>query len=105
MSITRKIRRALRGEVGLRAALLEACRRVGVALRRRRERAALDGQTDEGASLNARLAQAFARMSDAALLRWLRRGGVRSVERIARGEVRRRGRRIRRRGREVRRVD
>src|SRR2546423_553633 len=68
MSITRKIRRALRGEVGLRAALLEACRRVGVALRRRRERAALDVQTKDGASLNARLAQAFARMSDAELL-------------------------------------
>ena len=68
MSITRKIKRALRGEVGLRAALLEAGRRGGVALRRRRERAALDEQTKDGAPLRASLAQAFARMSDAELL-------------------------------------
>src|SRR5437588_21091 len=68
MSITSRIKRALRGEVGLRAALLEAGRRGGVALRRRRERAALDGQTKDGAALKARLAQAFARMSDAELL-------------------------------------
>ena len=68
MSITRKIKRALRGEVGLRAALLEAGRRGGVALRRRRERAALDERTDEGAPLKARLADDFARMSDAELL-------------------------------------
>src|SRR5207237_217349 len=68
MSITRKIKRALRGEVGLRAALLEAGRRGGVALRRRRERAALDGQTKDSAALKARLAQAFARMNDAELL-------------------------------------
>src|SRR5947209_4557518 len=68
MSITRKIKRALRGEVGLRAALLEAGRRGGVALRRRRERAALDGRTDEGAAPKARLARAFAHVSDAELL-------------------------------------
>ena len=68
MSITRKIKRALRGEVGLLAALLEAGRRGGVALRRRRERAALDERTDEGAPLKARLADDFARMSDAELL-------------------------------------
>src|SRR2546423_12273252 len=68
MSIIRKIKRALRGEVGLLAALLEAGRRGGVALRRRRERAALDGRTDDNAALKARLAQAFARMSDAELL-------------------------------------
>src|SRR5438105_4924572 len=68
MSITRKIKRALRGEVGLRAALLEAGRRGGVALRRRRERAALDGRTKDGAPLKARLADDFARMSDAELL-------------------------------------
>src|SRR5256714_5820877 len=68
MSITSRIKRALRGEVGLRAALLEAGRRGGVALRRRRERAALDGQTKDGAALKARLAQPFARMSDAELL-------------------------------------
>src|SRR2546423_10265959 len=60
MSITRKIKRALRGEVGLRAALLEAGRRGGVALRRRRERASLGARTDEGAALKARLAPAFA---------------------------------------------
>src|SRR2546423_5734304 len=68
MSIIRKIKRALRGEVGLLAALLEAGRRGGVALRRRRERAALDGRTDDNAALKARLAQAFACMSDAELL-------------------------------------
>src|SRR2546423_10446855 len=74
MSIARKIKRALRGEVGLLAALLEAGRRGGVALRRRRERAALDGRTDDNAALKARLAQAFARMSDAALLAHFRAG-------------------------------
>jgi Heparinase II/III-like protein/Heparinase II/III N-terminus len=75
MSITRKIKRALRGEVSARAASLEAGRRVGVALRRRRERAMLGGSVEEHgtrdasrASRAARLAPDFARMTGAELL-------------------------------------
>jgi hypothetical protein len=71
MSIKRKIKRALRGEVSLRAASLEACRRVGVALRRRRARALLSRQAARGAQPEERvpqLAPAFARMSGAELL-------------------------------------
>jgi hypothetical protein len=68
MSITRKLKRALRGRVGLRAALLEAGRRGFVALRRRRERAALREPANDGAAAGAQLAQEFARMSGAELL-------------------------------------
>src|SRR5204862_7672457 len=57
-----------RGEVRPLAARWGACRRCGVALRRRRARAALGARTDGGAAIKARLAQAFARMSDAELL-------------------------------------
>src|SRR5256714_1556534 len=65
MSIIRKIKRALRGEVGLRAALLEAGRRGGVALRRRRERAAPGARAGGGAGPKNPPAQALARLSDA----------------------------------------
>jgi hypothetical protein len=68
MNIARKIRRALRGEVGVGAAMLEAGRRVGLSLRMRRERARLNGATKGGVAFNARLAHDFARMSDAELL-------------------------------------
>jgi hypothetical protein len=72
LSITRKIKRALRGQVSARAASLEAGRRVGVALRRRRERALLGGDVDgrgtSRAAPGARLAHDFARMSGAELL-------------------------------------
>src|SRR5438105_2988930 len=72
MSITRKIKRALRGEVSPRAASLEAGRRVAAALRRRRERALLGaGDGERGVSPGERgasLAPAFARMSGAELL-------------------------------------
>ncbi|HST53302.1 MAG TPA: alginate lyase family protein [Pyrinomonadaceae bacterium] len=67
MSVTRKIKRALRGRVSPRAALLEAGRRVFVALRRRRERATLDARNG-GEPPKAGLAQAFERMSGAELL-------------------------------------
>jgi Heparinase II/III-like protein/Heparinase II/III N-terminus len=70
MSITRKLRRALRGEVGLRPALLEAGRRGLVALRRRGERAAL-GESG-GTQPRARLAPEFARLSGAELLEHFR---------------------------------
>ena len=53
MNITRKIRRALRGKVGLRAVSLEAGRRVCVALRRRRERASLGRRDSRGAEEDA----------------------------------------------------
>ncbi len=73
MNITRKVRRALRGEVGARAALLEAGRRGLVALRRRGERAALGARTHAGRGLPpARLAHAFARMGGAELLEHFR---------------------------------
>ncbi|MDT7689157.1 MAG: hypothetical protein QOE46_1916 [Acidobacteriota bacterium] len=67
MSISLKIKRALRGRVSARAALLEMGRRVVVALRRRRERAALREQTPGGTIPAARLAPEFARMSGAEL--------------------------------------
>jgi hypothetical protein len=72
LSITRKISRALRGDVSLRAALLEAGRRGGVALRRRTERASLGKRTAAGDATGARLAHAFARMSGAELLEHFR---------------------------------
>jgi hypothetical protein len=63
LSITRKIGRALRGRVSLRAALLETGRRSLVVLRRRLERASLS----RSAAKAARLAPVFARMSGAEL--------------------------------------
>ncbi|MCA1619475.1 MAG: heparinase II/III family protein [Acidobacteria bacterium] len=73
MSVTRKIRRALRGEVGLRPALLEAGRRTLVALRRRRERAALGALSRvERGPARARLAPEFARLGGAELLEHFR---------------------------------
>ncbi|HJQ34527.1 MAG TPA: alginate lyase family protein [Pyrinomonadaceae bacterium] len=68
MSITRKIKRALRGRVGLGAALLEAGRRGFVALRRRRERAAFAGATVNEEARAPQLAPEFTRMSGAELL-------------------------------------
>ena len=74
MSITHKIRRALRGEVGLRTAVLEAGRRGLVALRRRGERAALGGRAAKPgeAPPRARLAPEFARLNGAELLEHFR---------------------------------
>jgi hypothetical protein len=68
MGITRKIKRALRGQVSPRAALLELGRRVVVAARRRRERATLDGRAEDPTPLGERLTPEFARMSGAQLL-------------------------------------
>jgi hypothetical protein len=68
MSIILKIKRALRGRVSVRAALLETGRRGRVALRHRRERASLRRRTPEGATPAARLAPEFARMSGGELL-------------------------------------
>jgi hypothetical protein len=68
MGITRKIKRALRGRVSPRAALLESGRRVVVAARLRRERATLDGRAEDTTPLGERLAPEFARMSGAQLL-------------------------------------
>ena len=51
MNITRKIKRALRGDVGLAAASLEVARRVIVSLRNRRERALLSNRNGGGSSL------------------------------------------------------
>ncbi|MDT5295314.1 MAG: hypothetical protein QOJ76_2194 [Acidobacteriota bacterium] len=67
LSITRKIGRALRGRVSLRAALLETGRRVVVVLRRRLERASPSGRAEGYAATTARLASVFARMSGAEL--------------------------------------
>ncbi|HEX8499707.1 MAG TPA: alginate lyase family protein [Pyrinomonadaceae bacterium] len=73
MSITRKIRRALRGEVGVRPALLEAGRRGLAALRLRGERAALGRRAPgAGGPEPARLAPEFARTGGAALLEHFR---------------------------------
>jgi hypothetical protein len=68
MSITRKIKRALRGRVGLGAALLETGRRGFVALRRVRERAAFAVAAANEEARAPRLAPEFARMSGAELL-------------------------------------
>ncbi|HEX8557379.1 MAG TPA: alginate lyase family protein [Pyrinomonadaceae bacterium] len=78
MGIRGKIRRALRGEVGLGAAALEAGRRGLVALRLRGERAALSARA-RGASVPpppARLAPEFARAGGAGLLEHFRGGGA-----------------------------
>ncbi|HYH87217.1 MAG TPA: heparinase II/III family protein, partial [Pyrinomonadaceae bacterium] len=71
MGITRKIKSALRGDVTLRAALLETGRRVFLAARKSRERARLGKHFIQGAKSQARpprLAPAFARMGAAELL-------------------------------------
>ncbi|HEX8722536.1 MAG TPA: alginate lyase family protein [Pyrinomonadaceae bacterium] len=72
MSFTRKIKRALRGRVSLRAALLEAGRRGAVALRRRGERASVLGPREGGGAAPARLAPEFARVGGAELLEHFR---------------------------------
>ena len=71
MSIATRIRRALRGSVSTRAALLEAGRRGLVAVRRRRERASLRSR-DGDAYEPARLSRAYARMGGAELLEHFR---------------------------------
>jgi hypothetical protein len=72
VGIARKIRRALRGEVKLGAALLETGRRGRAALRQRRERAMLssDAQRNDAneEKLTARLCAEYARMSASELL-------------------------------------
>ncbi|MGH9903399.1 MAG: hypothetical protein ACRD68_16455, partial [Pyrinomonadaceae bacterium] len=65
-SLISKVRRALRGEVTAREAVLEAARRGRAALNRKLERAALARRS--GAPHAARLRPEFARMSGAALL-------------------------------------
>jgi hypothetical protein len=72
MSIAGKIRRALRGRVGVRAALLEAGRRGVVALRRRGERVALTNGKAGVEVARARLTPEFNRMSGAELLEHFR---------------------------------
>src|SRR5438128_1636856 len=71
MNITRKIKRALRGDVGLEAASLEAGRRVVVSLRNRRERALLTNRNQGGSSLpgtGVLMTTAFAQLSPGQLL-------------------------------------
>ncbi|HKR61845.1 MAG TPA: alginate lyase family protein [Pyrinomonadaceae bacterium] len=64
MSIFRKLRRAMRGEVALRTALLESGRRTYAATRRRGERRRLQAQANQPA----RLTTSFASLSAKALL-------------------------------------
>jgi len=72
LSVTKKIKRALRGRVPVRAAVLEAGRRAVVAVRLRGERAAsADGQAG-GGLVRARLARGFERRSEAELLEHFR---------------------------------
>jgi hypothetical protein len=71
MSITRKVKRALRGDAGPLAASLEASRRLAIALRRRRERAKVDsfrGQSSSTEQASARLTPAFSHLSATQLL-------------------------------------
>src|SRR3954469_23310840 len=72
MSIKDRIRRALRGRVSARAAVLEAGRRGSVALRRQSERVALRSRADGDAYGEARLAHPYARMDGAELLEHFR---------------------------------
>jgi hypothetical protein len=72
MNITGKIKRALRGRVPVRAAALEAGRRVFVAVRLRGERAASANGQAGGPAPGARLAPEFARPGGAALLEHFR---------------------------------
>lgn len=82
MSVTSKIKRALRGRVPLRAALLEASRRAVVAVRLRGERAALMKGKSGGEVARARLAPGFERMNGAELLEHFR---ARAVPRLFAG--------------------
>ncbi len=68
MSIISKFKRALRGEVSPRIALLESARRSGVATRHRGERARLTEQAQQPA----RLTSEFAALSPAALVNHFR---------------------------------
>src|SRR4051812_34922082 len=71
MSITRKVKRALRGDAGVLATSLEASRRLAVALRRRREQAMLylsRGQSSSTEPVSARFASAFSHLNRAQLL-------------------------------------
>ncbi len=68
MSIARKIKRALRGRVGARAALLETGRRSRAALVRRRERALLTRRKSTDGDVAARLRPELAGKSAAWLL-------------------------------------
>jgi len=70
MSIARKIKRALRGEVSVGTAMLESARRAGVALARQRERAKLTN--NHGGIRPARLSSDFAHLSPATLLEHFR---------------------------------
>src|SRR5215207_2445531 len=72
MGINDRMRRALRGDVGAGAAVLEAGRRGLVALRRHGERAALRSRAEGGAYETARLAHPYARMDGAELLEHFR---------------------------------
>jgi hypothetical protein len=72
MGIGEKIRRALRGRVGPRAAVLEAGRRGVAAVRRRGARAALSNGKSGVEVTRARLAPEFARMGGAELLEHFR---------------------------------
>lgn len=70
MSISRKIKRALRGEVSVGTAVLESARRGYVALARRRERAMMATNSDHFRP--ARLASEFAQKNPATLLEHFR---------------------------------
>src|SRR3954470_9799961 len=72
MSIKDRIRRALRGRVSARGAVLEAGRRGAVTLRRKSERVALRSRADGDAYGEARLAHPYARMDGAELLEHFR---------------------------------
>src|SRR5215207_6059494 len=72
MGVNEKIRRALRGRVPVRAALLEAGRRGVAAVRLRGERAALTHGKSGDAALRARLAPGFERLGGAELLEHFR---------------------------------
>src|SRR5215207_31394 len=72
MGVNEKIRRALRGRVPVRAALMEAGRRGVAAVRLRGERAALTNGKSGGELPRARLAPSFARASGAELLEHFR---------------------------------
>jgi|SRR5687768_1909168 len=69
MSIISKFKRAMRGEVSPRIALLETARRTRVATRRRGEGASLSAQAKQPA----RLTPEFANLTPAALLEYFRR--------------------------------
>lgn len=72
MGITSKVRRALRGRVGLRAALMEAGRRGVAAVRLRVERASVSNAPGAAEAPRARLARGFARAGGAELLEHFR---------------------------------